>query len=125
MDRHDQALAGHATQACQGRPKAPGNQDTWKPDQLRSGSAVDFQDTPISLDDAELQELPPEEHLTDGMAISFLDEEDSGFFGIRHCSYSLPKLWMYPDSLSFLRSFVEHLSHEPYLLAYKAGQHSR
>jgi hypothetical protein len=30
---------------------------------------------------AAVQELAPEEALTDGMAISFIDEEDSGYFG--------------------------------------------
>lgn len=35
----------------------------------------------ICLGDTELQELPPEESLTDGMAMSFLDETDSAFYG--------------------------------------------
>lgn len=36
----------------------------------------------ISLDAAELQELPPEEALTDGMAVTFVNEEDTAFFGV-------------------------------------------
>ena len=35
----------------------------------------------ISLQENGLQELPPEETLGDGMAITFVDEEDSAYFG--------------------------------------------
>ena len=37
--------------------------------------------TAISLRGADLEDLPREEELTDGMAISFMKDEDSGFFG--------------------------------------------
>ena len=35
---------------------------------------------------AGVQELSPEEASTDGMAITYTDEEDSGYFGHRHLS---------------------------------------
>lgn len=37
----------------------------------------------IFLNAAKLQELPPEEALTDGMAVTFVNEEDTAFFGKR------------------------------------------
>ena len=39
----------------------------------------------ISLDAAKLQELPSEEAQTDGMAVTFVNEEDTAFFGRRTC----------------------------------------
>ena len=44
--------------------------------------------TGISLRGADLEDLPREEELTDGMAISFMKEEDSGFFGEFNNLYS-------------------------------------
>ena len=35
----------------------------------------------IWLDESSIQELPPEETVTDGMAVAWVDEEDSAFFG--------------------------------------------
>jgi hypothetical protein len=47
---------------------------------LKSSRHVRF-GAEISLNAAELQELPPEEAQTDGMAVTFVNEEDTAFFG--------------------------------------------
>ncbi|KAI1852938.1 hypothetical protein JX265_012966 [Neoarthrinium moseri] len=92
--RHDAALAEHAIHVSERPSTAPEQSESSRLGQVHSRSAADFDRTPISLDDADLQELPPEEHQTDGMAMSFLDEEDCGFFGpssnislMRHISW--------------------------------------
>ena len=41
---------------------------------------VDAED-PVSFNEVVLQEEPQEDMLTDGMAITFVSEDDSGFFG--------------------------------------------
>lgn len=60
-------LQGRLAERGAGRPN-----DDVGPSAPRSG---------ISLRGADLEDLPREEDFTDGMAVSFMEEEDSGFFG--------------------------------------------
>lgn len=48
--------------------------------------ALPLPDRNTNLRSAGVQELLPEEASTDGMAITYADEEDSGYFGPSHLS---------------------------------------
>lgn len=62
----------------------------------------------ISLRGADLQDLPPEDKVTDGMAASFSEEEDSGFFGGLASAGN-------EDFADDHRAIVKHISYAIYL----------
>ena len=74
LKRHDDMLIGHLS-ACSGRalPSSTTPRDNVQ-------NALVSRES-IQIDASELQDLPAEETLTDGMAMSFVNEFDSAFFG--------------------------------------------
>ena len=78
LKRHDDMLIGHLS-ACSSHPELPSISP-------QAGRHIGHMSTvsreSIQLDVSELQDLPAaEEAITDGMAMSFVDEFDSAFFG--------------------------------------------
>lgn len=77
LKRHDDLLIGHfptyslPTDPSRATPR--GNRQVPLPETMTRES--------IQLDATELQDVPAEEMVTDGMAMSFVDEFDSVFFG--------------------------------------------
>ena len=75
LKRHHDLLIGHLS-ACAGEPKSilleNGN---------GSKGQIEASRGSIQLHASDLQDLPAEETVTDGMAISFVDDVDSAFFG--------------------------------------------
>ena len=61
----------------------------------------------ISLHESELQELSPEEMLGGGMAITFVEEEDSAYFG-----QFLPSNLF--NETDFSRPFLKYCVHAPH-----------
>ena len=79
LKRHDDLLTGHLS-ASSARPE----QSSSSPQDGHSAALNATMATSresIQLDTSELQDLPAEETVTDGMAISFVDELNSAFFG--------------------------------------------
>lgn len=77
LRRHDDLLVGHLS-SCTGKVNAA----IASPQSSRHAvfNARTSRDS-IQLDASELQDIPAEEAITDGMAMSFVDEFDSVFFG--------------------------------------------
>ena len=78
LRRHDDLLLGHLS-TCTGRTDA----HTASPKSARQVPPYDALTSreSIQLNASELQEIVAEETVTDGMAMSFVDEFDSVFFG--------------------------------------------
>ena len=77
LRRHDDLLLGHLS-SCSGKADVP----VTSPQSSRHAhfNARTSRES-IQLDASELQDIPAEEAVTDGMAMSFVDEFDSVFFG--------------------------------------------
>ena len=74
LKRHDDLLIGHLS-ACSKHAQ----QSSKSPREAGSNLATSRES--IHLDASELQDLPAGDAITDGMAMSFVDEFDSAFFG--------------------------------------------
>lgn len=72
VNSHDALLTSGISDAL-----PPGNRPLTSSDQ----GAIDVQQS-STIDGFMLQEEPREDVLTDGMAITFVSEDDSGFFGL-------------------------------------------
>lgn len=75
LRRHDDLLVGHLA-SCSGKTDAT----SASPRSSRQALPFNSRES-IQLNASELQDIPAEETVTDGMAMSFADEFDSVFFG--------------------------------------------
>lgn len=79
LRRHDDLLIGHLA-SCSGKGDQQATGSPHSARQAHPFNAMTSRES-IQLDASELQDIPAEETVTDGMAMSFVDEFDSVFFG--------------------------------------------